>query len=215
VWVAAIAGLAAVVVAFLLFRGEPPDAPLVPATALDTPGTTIPPPTEAGQPAADEAARPADPGTITLPSTAQRAGATPAPQAAGTVAGPRPARQRIEFASGPVLVSRSAPAAAIPLRRSAGSSGRAVVRWRIDEGSARSGRDFEGPLSGTLVLADGQEAGTVFVPLAAVPGATEDRSFSVILDSVRGPVLKGERTRVDVTLRSFVQVEPRNLAARD
>jgi len=205
-WVAAIAGLAAVVVAFLLFRGEPADAPAVPVTALDPPGPTILPPAEAGQPAADEVARPADPGTVALPSTAP---------GAGTAAAPRPARQRIEFASGPVLVSRSAPAAAIPLRRSAGSSGRAVVRWRIDEGSARSGRDFEGPLSGTLVLADGQEAGTVFVPLAAVPGATEDRSFSVILDSVRGPVLKGERTRVDVTLRSFVQVEPRNLAARD
>ena len=214
-WVAAIAGLAAVVVAFLMFRGEPPDAPVVPATALDPPGNTSPSTAEAGQHAAEEALTSAGSRTNALPTSTPAPDATPAPQAASPAATPGPPAQRIEFASGPVLVSRSAPAAAISLRRNAGSSGRTVVRWRIDEGSARSGRDFAGPLSGTLVLADGQEAGTVFVPLAAAPGATEDRGFSVTIESVLGPAIKGERTRVDVTLRSFVRDDPRSLAARN
>ncbi len=147
------------------------------------------------------------------------------PEAQARVAAPEPARgpapaaanaaQRVEFVADPLLVSRTAPAAAIPLRRSNGSAGRAVVTWRIAEGSARSGRDFAGPLSGTLVLADGQEAGTVFVPLLAASGVLDDRSFAVIIDQVRGPVRAGERTRVDVTLRSFIRDEPLSLATRD
>jgi len=123
--------------------------------------------------------------------------------------------QQVDFAEGTVLVSRSAPAAAIPLRRSGALAGRAEVSWRIEEGSARAGRDFAGPLSGTLVMADGQAAATVFVPLVAGVAATEDRRFGVILAGVRGAAGAGSRAQVEVTLRSFVEDRPRVLPSRD
>ena len=65
------------------------------------------------------------------------------------------------------------------------------------------------------MLADGQEGGTVFVPLLAADGSLGDRTFAVMIDQVRGPALEPEKSRVDVTLRSFIQAGPPSLAARD
>jgi hypothetical protein len=208
--------LAAVMAGLLLFRGDPVSRP----AATDWQGA----PMDAAPQRALDAGRegpggfdvPDEAASATLEHDARQEGAGPVPASAGEIApASGPVRQRIGFTGGPVLVSRTAPAAAIPLRRTDGSSGRAVVTWRIDEGSARAGRDFAGPLSGAVVLADGQRAGTVFIPLVASQGTLEDRSFGVIIDSVRGAASKGDSVRVDVTLRSFVRNESRSLAARD
>jgi hypothetical protein len=143
--------------------------------------------------------------------------ARPSLAASGTLPAPvpPPAPQQVAFDRGSLLVSRGAPAAAIPVSRMAGSRGRALLAWRIEEGSARAGRDFAGPLSGMLVLADGQERATVFIPLLDGRGATDDRDFSVVIDKVAGVAAKGEVARVDVTLHSFVREAPRKLSARD
>jgi len=126
-----------------------------------------------------------------------------------------PAMQRVGFERDSLLVSRSAPAAAIPVRRSGGGTGRIAANWRIVEGSARSGRDLAGPLSGTVVLADGQERATVFVPLLEAGPGADDRSFSMVIDRSGGAAGQAPVDRVDVTLRSFVRDEPRSLAAGD
>jgi predicted Ser/Thr protein kinase len=214
-WWAAVAILAVTVVAFLLFRGDPAEPPPQPMPGESAPATRQLQEVLPGTAAATEAAPSSgEPATVTRQqdapdgNPAAERSSDPAPAAS-------PPRQRVGFDRAGVLVSRSAPAAAIPLRRIAGSNGRAVVRWRIDEGSARSGRDFTGPLSGSLVLADGQEAGTVFVPLLAAQGAMEDRAFSVVIDGVDGAARAGNAARVDVTLRSFVREQPRSLASRE
>ena len=216
-WLAAAAVLAAIVAVFLWPGADAPQE--TPAVARSAPAVMVPAVPAAGMPApetaasAPEAAGDVASGEEAVPTGPVEVAATPPVASPATAS--RPVRPSIGFAGGSILVSRSAPAAAVPVRRTQGSDGRAVVTWRIDEGSARAGRDFSGPLSGTLVLADGQEAGTVFVPLLAARGTLEDRRFSVVIDNVRGGARKGSPARVDVTLRSFILDEPRNLAARD
>jgi hypothetical protein len=208
-WVVA-AVLAGIIAAVLLWGGE--SGPESPAATVPQEPTAVPAGRDADSTLENtppvQQVPPAAPDVASASAATPEAASKPVPQAVL-------ADQRIGFAGTAVVVSRTAPAAAILLRRSNGSAGRAVVTWRIAEGSARSGRDFSGPLSGTLVLADGQEGGTVFVPLLVVDGALVDRSFAVILDRVRGPALERGKSRVDVTLRSFIQAEPPSLAARD
>jgi len=115
-----------------------------------------------------------------------------------------PIDQDVAFAGGRLIVSRKAISAAIPIRRSGEPTGRLEVAWRIDEGSARAGRDFSGPSSGVLVLAEGQRASTLFVPLVATAGPTGDATFTVLLEQVRGPARLADVARADVTLRDLV-----------
>ena len=132
----------------------------------------------------------------------ERTGTLPA---AARPARPRPPiDQDVAFAGGRLVVSRKAISAAIPIRRSGEPTGRLEVAWRIDEGSARAGRDFSGPSSGVLVLAEGQRASTLFVPLVATAGPTGDAAFTVILEQVRGPARIAGVARADVTLRDIV-----------
>ena len=209
-WAIAAAALAGLVAVVLLWGG---------ASGPASQGTTVPAPPTAVPAARDTEAIPENGGLVQRAPVAAEETPSAGAAAPDVVRRPAPAAirkiQRIGFAGNAVVVSRTAPAAAILLRRSNGSAGRAVVSWRIAEGSARSGHDFSGPLSGTLVLADGQEGGTVFVPLLAADGSLGDRTFAVIIDRVRGPALEREKSRVDVTLRSFIQAGPPSLAARD
>jgi hypothetical protein len=213
-WWLAAAALAVIVAAILLFRGNPGGPPQAAlggsAPAARLPQEVVPEPS-----AEAEASPPLDAPALFAREQAAPEGAPAverSPDPPPVASAPRP---RVRFEGEGVVASRSAPAAAIPLRRSTGSKGRVVVRWRIVEGSALAGRDFAGPLSGRLVLADGQEAGTVFIPLLAAQGTMEDRAFSVVIDSVGGAARKGSPARVDVTLRSFIRDETRSLAARD
>lgn len=120
---------------------------------------------------------------------------------------PPPVLQHVGFTRSSLLVSRRAPTVAVPLRRSGSLDGRARVSWKIAEGTARHGRDFRGPTSGAIVLADGQAASTLFIPLLPAPDATADRTFSVSIRSVGDPARKGPITKVDVTIRSFGPAE--------
>lgn len=114
-----------------------------------------------------------------------------------------PAGGSMSFAVGELLVSRSAPAAAIPLRRLGTPQGAVQATWRIEEGTALAGRDFGGPLTGVVRLADGQQASTLFIALPAGSGSTEDARFRVALDAPAGEFLAGAASRVEVILRRF------------
>jgi len=200
-WIASLVMLAGVVAATLLLGADPPAAP----TSTSLPAVPATGPSSPDARASEEDQVPAGAATGV---EAAREEAAAASGAAATPPGPAPAARRVlqgvGFEQGALLVSRSAPAAAVPLRRIDGNEGRVVLAWRVEEGSARSGRDFAGPLSGTIVLADGQERATLFIPLLDAGDTTDDRRFSVLVDEVSGAAGRGDLARVDVTLRSFV-----------
>jgi hypothetical protein len=115
-----------------------------------------------------------------------------------------PIDQDVSFGGERLVVSRKAISAAIPVRRSGEPAGRLEVAWRIVEGSARAGRDFIGPASGVVVLAEGQRVSTLFVPLAAATRARGDATFTVLLEQVRGPARIAGAASTEVILRDFV-----------
>lgn len=140
------------------------------------------------------------------PADGKRLGDTEAPPALTRLAPARtdrPAGQQVAFGNGSLVASRKAIAAAVPIRRRGEPEGILRVRWRIEEGSARAGQDFSGPLSGTVVLAVGQRASTLFVPLVPGAGSAGDAGFVVVLEGIDGPARAGDVTRVNVTLRDF------------
>ena len=209
-WIAAGVVLAGLGAALLLRDAGPPPAPAVeplPVSApLEPSPAVVPDQAVAGTTGLADA--PAE-------GAAGEAGPLFTPAATPQLPVPRAAMQRVGFERETLLVSRSAPTAAIPVRRTGGSTGRARMNWRIEEGSARSGRDFAPPLSGTLVLADGQERATVFVPLLDAGRDADDRGFSLVIERVGGAAGKGAVDRIDVTLHSFVRAAPRSPSARD
>lgn len=114
-----------------------------------------------------------------------------------------PAPGSMSFAVGELLVSRSAPVVAIPLRRQGTPRGAVQASWRIEEGTAHAGRDFGGPLTGIARLADGQQASTLFIALPSDAEAVQDARFSVVLDTPAGVLPAGEVSRVEVILHRF------------
>jgi hypothetical protein len=126
------------------------------------------------------------------------------PTAARPVRPLPPIDQDVSFGGERLVVSRKAISAAIPVRRSGEPAGRLEVAWRIVEGSARAGRDFIGPASGVVVLAEGQRVSTLFVPLAAATRARGDATFTVLLEQVRGPARIAGAASTEVILRDFV-----------
>jgi len=126
------------------------------------------------------------------------------PAAAGPVRPRPPIDQNVAFAGGRLVVSRLAVSAAIPVRRNGEPTGRLEVAWRIAEGSALAGRDFSGPTSGVVVLAEGQHISTLFVPLVAATRSTGDATFTVLLEQVRGPARIAGAATTEVVLRDFV-----------
>ena len=110
--------------------------------------------------------------------------------------------QRFAFETDSVTVSHAASAAALRVWREGPSTGRALVSWRLVEGTARAGRDFSGPTSGTLSFADGQTMSTLFVPL--VTGAAGDTTFTVELTKLPQRTGDSAVARVNVSIRRML-----------
>jgi hypothetical protein len=121
----------------------------------------------------------------------------PARDEAGLVEPP----QSFSFAAESLTASRAAPSAALRLRRDGATAGRADVFWRIEEATARVGRDFAGPVSGRLSFAEGQALSTLFIPLLNGADAAGDVNFSVEIYRVEGRAGVGDIPRVTVRIR--------------
>jgi hypothetical protein len=97
-------------------------------------------------------------------------------------------------------VSEGAFAAVITLRRLGDRRGIVPVRWRIEGGSALPGRDFSGPLQGTVRLATGQTVRTVYIPLIDDEEREGPESFAVSVSPVSRAAAAGAVMRTIVTI---------------
>ena len=194
----AIAIVAIIGIASFPKRADGPQAYVVPSA-----GVTPSPLPAATTPSGPVAAGVVAAGSEASPSS-QRESVTPPTDPVPAAARPQPAvLQDIGFAAARLVVSRAATAAAIPLRRHGEPVGDLRVSWRIEEGSARAGRDFGGPLAGEVVFAEGQRVRTLFIPLVPGADAEGDAAFSVVQEHVVGPARSGAVARIDVILRDF------------
>jgi hypothetical protein len=146
------------------------------------------------------------------PTRAGTVGPGPGPAPAAPAALPRPVAPRLSFGRDEIVVSRSASAAAVPVRRD-GGAGPLRASWRIEPGSARAGLDFGGPLAGTLTLADGQQASTLFIPVLDRGDTTGDVSFAVVVVAGADPAQQ-QSARVNVVLHRFAAEGPPAAASR-
>jgi hypothetical protein len=108
----------------------------------------------------------------------------------------------ISFRAPSMTVSRLANAAAVELWREGRASGRSRIGWEISEDSASAGRDFDGPLSGEEVFADGQSIRVLFVPIRGDADGRSDRSFTVSLRPLEARTGLGQQPSIRVTILS-------------
>jgi hypothetical protein len=107
---------------------------------------------------------------------------------------------RIGFAAESIAVPPDAPAARIVVRRTGGTQGDVGFSWWTENGSARAGDDYISLGTKQMLIPDGEDSVTLFVPLVA-PGATSGRSaFSVVLGRPTGGAQLGGISRLTVNL---------------
>jgi hypothetical protein len=105
------------------------------------------------------------------------------------------------FFDGPTMrVSNRAVVAAIPLRHLNRERRAVSVNWRVVDGTARAGRDYAGPPSGTEPFIEGNSFRILYVPILPRSGATADRTFSVELTAASAGASLGPTSRVEVTI---------------
>jgi hypothetical protein len=195
-WLRLDAAVGAVAVAFLLglaiSRVSQEPRVLAPVAVPTAPAQADAPP-----PAVDEPAR-----FIPEPAPAMTAlAATIPPQP--LVELPVAAESRpgfVAFESDALAVSSRAVVAAIPVRHFTDGPRSVEVGWRVLEGSARAGRDFEGPLSGVARFAEGHTFRVIYVPITIHPGTIGERTFAVELTQASGGAGLGAMRRVLVTI---------------
>jgi len=170
------------------------------ATPPDSAVVAAPAPPDAAA-AAPSSAEPVVSTTVTALADTWDAESTVDPTPTGNRERP-PRVSTVSFRAASLAVSRRASAAAIELRRDGSGDGKARVAWSVVEDSALAQRDFDGPLSGVEVFAEGQRARTLFIPLVTEPAVTADRSFVVTLDSNARETVIGEPASVRVVIRT-------------
>jgi hypothetical protein len=112
---------------------------------------------------------------------------------------PPVARQRIEFATDAMNVSRYATVAALPLQRLNGRNGKLLIHWSLTSNAAAAG-DYAGPTSGVLTMADLQTVKTLFIPLPPAGAADGARSYSVLITQVIGAARIGDVSGVNLRI---------------
>jgi hypothetical protein len=165
------------------------------------PGAPVPAPLPSSVAPAEsaEAAAVAAPVSVAQEAPAERRLSMPGPAQAPAGATLNPTGQ-VSFEQPAMTVSNRAVVAAIPLRHLSNAPRDARVNWRIIEGSARSGQDFGGPVSGTETFAAGNTFRILYVPIVANAAATRDRTFVVELTGATPGVQLGRTPRVAVTI---------------
>ena len=171
---------------FLLLRS--PDAELAAPepTRSETPAVALASIATAEPGSAPEPLPREEPVAMAEPATepeSQSAEATPAITPPPVPRAPAPTAA-VSFDTSSMTVADRAVAAAIILKRVGNSSGRLRAKWQIEEGSAKAGQDFSGPMSGVAEFADLQPSSTLFVPLLEKPEHGADRTFVVQLTQV-------------------------------
>jgi len=107
---------------------------------------------------------------------------------------------RIGFAAESITVPPDAPAARIVVRRTGGTRGDVGFSWWTENGSARAGEDYISLGTKQMLIPDGEDSVTLFVPLVA-PGLASGRSdFSVVLGQPTGGASLGGISRLTVNL---------------
>jgi hypothetical protein len=96
-------------------------------------------------------------------------------------------RAKVGFQASTTVVSRKNVVAALSVERSGGSSGDLRISWVAIAASAAKGKDYLGPGRGVVVLHDGQNSATIYIPLAPEGQATPGGEFTVRLARIRGP----------------------------
>lgn len=89
---------------------------------------------------------------------------------------------------------------AITLKRLQSTRGAAKVAWRIDQGTARPGVDYEQMEPQVIRFVEGQPARSIFIPLLNSGDARGPRTFTVSLQKVAGGPLLGSISKVSVTI---------------
>jgi serine/threonine protein kinase len=136
--------------------------------------------------------QPLEPLETSAPSTSDAAPATaPMPVAART-------RAQISADSASIVVSENAFAAVILLRREGNLASPASITWRLSDGSARAGKDFDGPLTGTARFLPGQTIRAIYVPLIDDAAREVEESFSLRLSSRSASI--GPTDKVTITI---------------
>jgi len=170
-------------------------APAVPgpATSVTAP-MTAPVVQKPAQITGSTAKKPAAPSATAAPSTPHL------PLAAPPTPVPARDRARVSADSASIVVSESAPAAVILLRRQGDLSAPAQITWRLSNGSARAHEDFGGPTTGTTRFLPGQTTRALYIPLINDTVREGDETFSLRLSSrsaAIGPIGKVTITIVD------------------
>jgi hypothetical protein len=168
-------------------------------TVVDLPGLLprpAAPPAPALVPAAAAAVLPPA-NTNDSPGAPARIDTTPVPDASAS-SNDHPGR--IGFAAESIDVPPDAPAARIVVRRTGGTQGDVGFSWWTENGSARAGDDYISLGTKQMLIPDGEDSVTLFVPLVA-PGVTSGRSaFSVVLGHPTGGAQLAGISRLTVNL---------------
>jgi serine/threonine protein kinase len=154
-----------------------PAVPAPPASAVTSPPVTI---------------KAAEPAVATEPERADSTKRTTPP--------PPVIRDKvsIEADSPSITVSEGAPSAVILLRRQGDRSAPAQVTWRLADGSARAGQDYDGPTKGTVRFPAGQTSRALYIPLVN-DQAKELQEFFTLSLAPR-PTALGKNRQVTITI---------------
>jgi serine/threonine protein kinase len=158
------------------------------------------------RPADRVAERAPEPPPPVVPSVALQQDAAPAmdpdpPAVADIVPDAPSAPPGLVFFDGArMVVSRHAVVAPVPLRHLNRARRAIEVQWRAIDGSARAGRDYGGPASGTESFVEGNSFRMLYVPIIPNASATRDRSFTVELTGVSAGAELGPTPRIEVTI---------------
>jgi serine/threonine protein kinase len=153
------------------------------ATAPEVTAAAVPTTTDASDPKGEEKKKP--------PVVAK------SKQPLATVAG------EISFATRTLHVGVGQTMAALSVKRSNPTRGRARVTWTIEGGTARPGVDYQSANTQVIEFLEGQSVRSLFIPLIPDKEAGEARqskTFTVKLHSVNGGAKLGQIKQVYVTI---------------
>jgi hypothetical protein len=126
----------------------------------------------------------------------------PARESAPRVVAARPAGT-VSFDTAAMHVSARQPLVAVAVKRLRTTRGSGAFGWRVENGSARAGIDFQRVGPAVVRFIDGQTVRTLFVPLISAQGpsiAQTARSFTVELEPIAGGAELGPIRRVTITI---------------
>jgi len=137
-------------------------------------------------------------------SAVDHPGSTGAANTATAANTARPARatfaSEVGFASSTIVTSENSIAAVFIVKRTGSLSGRSVVRWNAESGTAKNGEDFIAGNGGTVEFAPGQSQRAIYVPLRNDTEHEGDEEFTLVITSAQRAKV-GAIAKVKATIR--------------